>query len=139
MEICHHKRPFLNAYGISMAYHREQGLKEGYISDTRRGNDGRMCFDLMKYGKVRRLRSYSANVWTGTCTLFRDGSFAKAFWRRVMIHISRFDEYFKKATRPRYKNLRKWRWVRRGQLAKIEEKSAYSLLKSTPLQMKRNK
>lgn len=95
MEMRHAKRPFLNAYGISMAFYRDQALKEGFITDARRGNDGRMCFDLMKYGKVRRLRSYRAAAWTGTRTLMRDGSFLKALWRRVMIHLSRLDEYFR--------------------------------------------
>ncbi len=94
-EMKHFKRPYLNTYGISMAYVREQGLKIGYVNDTRRGNDGRLCFDLMKFGKVRRLRSYSAAAWTGTRTLYRDSnSFAEALWRRVLNQLSRIGELF---------------------------------------------
>lgn len=94
MEMRHFKRPFLNAYGISMAFHREQALKEGFITDSRRGNDGRMCYDLMKYGKVKRLRKYRSAAWTGTRTLLRDGSFARAFWKRIVKHASIIQENF---------------------------------------------
>ena len=94
MEIRHVKRPFLNAYGISMAFHKDQALMEGFIGDARRGNDGRLCFDLMKYGKVRRNRSFSSAAWTGTRTLMRDGSIFKAFSNRVMDNISRLGDFF---------------------------------------------
>lgn len=94
-EIKHLKRPFLNAYGMSMAFHRENAIKEGFIGDNRRGFDGRICFDLMKYGKVKCLRSTSANTWTSTRALQRDGSFFKAVITRLMKHLSHLDEYFR--------------------------------------------
>lgn len=94
MEMRHFKRPFMNAYGISMAFYRDQSLKEGMITDTRRGEDGRMCYDLMKYGKVKRLRKYRSNAWTGTRTIIKDGSLSMALWKRIVRYGSTFHENF---------------------------------------------
>lgn len=88
-EVRHFKRPYLNAFGISMAYVKEYGLKEGFINRNIRGNDGRMCFDLMKYGKIKQMKSRRARVWTGPRTLDRDGSFTKALFRRINIETGR--------------------------------------------------
>ena len=95
MEMRHFKRPFLNSYGMTMAFYRDQALKEGFRVDSTRGEDGRMCFDLMKYGKVRRLRSYKAGVWTGTRTIAQEGSLVKVLFKRFLNYISHIDEYFK--------------------------------------------
>src|SRR5690606_21393920 len=46
-EVRHFKRPYLNAYGISMDYIKELGLKVGYVNYKIWGDDGRLCFDLM--------------------------------------------------------------------------------------------
>src|SRR5690606_12626695 len=59
-EIRHLKRPYLNAYGISMGYVKEYGLKVGYVMYKIWGDDGRLCFDLMSYGKVKQVRSNKA-------------------------------------------------------------------------------
>jgi glycosyltransferase involved in cell wall biosynthesis len=77
-EIRHLKRPYLNTYGISLGYIRELGIKEGHLNKNIRGFDGRLCFDLMKYGKVTMLRSNAAKAWTGTRAIDRDGSFVDA-------------------------------------------------------------
>jgi len=74
-EVRHFKRPHLNAYGISMGYIREFGLKARYIDRNVRGDDGRLCFDLMQFGKVVQVKARDARVWTGARTLERDGSF----------------------------------------------------------------
>ncbi len=96
MELRHVKRPFLNSYGISMAIYKDQALEVGIRGDSTRGHDGRLCFDLMSFGKVRRLRKYNAAAWTSTRTLANEGSFVQVFWRRVLLHLSRFDQYFKR-------------------------------------------
>lgn len=83
------KRPYLNAYGISMGYVREYGLKAGYIMENVRGDDGRLAFDMMKYGKILPVKANSARPWTGPRTLDRDGSFAKALSNRVIREIRR--------------------------------------------------
>src|SRR5690606_10883035 len=49
-EVRHFKRPFLNSYGMSMGYVRELGMKVGFVEKDIRGEDGRLCFDLMSFG-----------------------------------------------------------------------------------------
>lgn len=94
-ELRHIKRPYLNAFGISMGYIKKYGLKEGFIDRNIRGNDGRMCFDLMKYGKVKQLKATSSRVWTGPRTLDRDGSFSNALYRRIRSELSRLFSLFR--------------------------------------------
>lgn len=82
-EIRHFKRPYLNAFGISMGYVKEFGIQEGFINRNIRGNDGRLCFDLMKYGMIKQMKSSDVRVWTGPRTLERDGGLTKAFLYRL--------------------------------------------------------
>jgi len=93
-EIRHIKRPYLNAYGISMAYVKEYGLQIGHIMTMFRGDDGKMCFDLMKYGKIKQVKADKARAWTGPRTLQRDGSFSKALWSRIVIESKKFASFF---------------------------------------------
>jgi glycosyltransferase involved in cell wall biosynthesis len=93
-EVRHIKRPFLNSYGMSMGYIKELGLKEGFYNNNTRGEDGRMCYDLMKYGKVKQVRSGKSRVWTGPRTLKKEGTFTKAFTTRIIKELKRFSEYF---------------------------------------------
>ncbi|QMW03704.1 glycosyltransferase family 2 protein [Spirosoma foliorum] len=82
-EFRHYKRPYLNAYGLSMGYQRDIGLKVGYVQRYLRGEDGRLCFDMMSYGKVVQMKTRSARVWTFPRTLLRDGS----LWQCLKIRI----------------------------------------------------
>ncbi|WP_128547078.1 glycosyltransferase family 2 protein [Larkinella soli] len=93
-ELRHFKRPHLNAYGISIGYVREQGLKIGYVMKKIRGEDGRMCFELMKHGTVMQVKSNKARAWTGTRTLEKDGSFEKALVNRIARELDRFTSMF---------------------------------------------
>lgn len=88
-EVRHLKRPHLNAYGISIGYVREYGLKVGYVMKKIRGEDGRMCFDLMNFGTVKQVKSAKARVWTGTRTLEKEGSFSKVLFSRIFIELRR--------------------------------------------------
>ena len=99
-EIRHVKRPFLNSYGMSMGYIKEYGLKEGFYMNKTHGEDGRMCYDLMKYGKVHQVRSNKSRVWTGVRTLRKSGSFTKVLSARFLKEIKRFGIYFN--TRMKY-------------------------------------
>src|SRR5690606_2814775 len=72
-ELRHLKRPFMNALGMSMGYVREYGLKAAFIDRNIRGEDGRMCFSLMQYGRVKQIRDTAVRVWTYPRTLDRDG------------------------------------------------------------------
>lgn len=94
-DIRHIKRPYLNAYGISMGYVKEYGLKAGYVMYKIWGDDGRLCFDLMPYGKIKQVKSGKARAWTGPRTLERDGSFGQALQSRIIKELKRFTSMFK--------------------------------------------
>ena len=93
-EFRHLKRPYLNAYGISMGYVKEYGLKAGFVTKLIRGDDGRLCFDLMKYGKVLQVRSNKARVWTAPRTIMQDGTIENAIRIRVRREMKRFWSMF---------------------------------------------
>lgn len=99
-EVRHLNRPFLNSYGMSMAFIKEFGLKEGFYMNNNHGEDGRMCYDLMKYGKVGQIRSNKNRVWTGVRTLKKGGDFNYVLKVRVLKELRRFSEYFN--TRMKY-------------------------------------
>lgn len=93
-EARHYKRPYLNAYGISMGYLREAGLKAGYMMHNRTwGEDGRICFDMMQYGRVVQMKTRSARVWTGARTLMKDGTLWQALGKRVKKELNRAISY----------------------------------------------
>ncbi|QHV96574.1 glycosyltransferase family 2 protein [Spirosoma endbachense] len=93
-EFRHVKRPYLNAYGISMGYLREAGLKAGYMMHNRTwGEDGRLCFDMMQYGRVVQMKTRSARVWTGPRTLMKDGTIWQALGKRVKKEMNRAFSY----------------------------------------------
>ncbi len=84
-ELRYIKRPYLNAYGMSMGYVREAGLKAGYITKNIRGEDGRLCFDMMQYGRVVPMKTPSARVWTAPRTILREGT----LWQGLMVRVSK--------------------------------------------------
>lgn len=88
-EVRHFKRPYLNAFGISMGYIRKYGLEAGFVNYQIRGEDGRLCFDLMKYGKVRQVKSDSARPWTPPRTLQLEGGFFKVLSGRISKELRR--------------------------------------------------
>lgn len=90
----HVKRPYLNAFGISMGYIREYGMKVGYVMVNVRGEDGRLCFDLMQFGKVRQLKRNRSRAWTAPRTLQRDGSFTQALVSRISIESKKLFSLF---------------------------------------------
>jgi glycosyltransferase involved in cell wall biosynthesis len=92
--IRHYKRPYLNAYGISSGVVREHALRIGYVMRHVRGEDGRMCFDLMKHGKVAQVKAREARVWTFPRTLRQDGPLVRAIFKRVVKEVSRLHTMF---------------------------------------------
>lgn len=93
-EIKHIKRPYLNAYGISMGYRREAGLKAGYTPHNIRGEDGRLCFDMMQYGRVVPMKKNSARVWTAPRTILQEGSLWDGIKTRTGKEIRSLGAYF---------------------------------------------
>lgn len=91
------KRPYLSALGMSMGFVREVALKIGYVEANVRGEDGRLAFDLMKYGKVKSVMSTKARVWTSTRTLNKyGGSLWDIFKNRMVIALANFGSLLKK-------------------------------------------
>ncbi|TXK52123.1 glycosyltransferase family 2 protein [Pontibacter qinzhouensis] len=93
-EFRHIHRPYFNAYGISMGYVKEYGLKVGFIKTKFWGDDGKLCLDLMAYGKIKQVKATKARAWTGTRTLQRSGSFAEATVERIKKELNRLTGNF---------------------------------------------
>lgn len=79
----HINRPYLNTYGISMGYLKEAGLKVGYVMKNVRGEDGRLTYGMMQYGKVKQVKADKARAWTGPRTLQKEGSLIKVITNRI--------------------------------------------------------
>jgi glycosyltransferase involved in cell wall biosynthesis len=88
------KRPFLNAHGMTMGYIRELGIKVGYTTANVRGEDGRLAFDLMKFGKIVRVTSQASRVWTGTRTLSKEGTLWQAVRNRIVMYAANIGDFF---------------------------------------------
>ena len=86
-------RPWLNCYGMTMGYRREQALAVGFDMRNLRGDDGRMAYDLTRFGKILQV---NAPVYTHVRTLRQDGGMLQVIWKRikrelpgVMVNITR--------------------------------------------------
>jgi glycosyltransferase involved in cell wall biosynthesis len=90
----HIKQPYFNTFGISMGYVKEYGLKIGFIKINRRGEDGQLAMDLMKYGKIKQMKSRKGRVWTGVRTLTQNGSFFNIVASRIKEDLKRFKYNF---------------------------------------------
>ena len=95
IELRHFKRPYLNALGMGMAYKKEYGLKVGFDLRNVRGEDGRLCFDLMQFGKIEKIPR-SLRVWTAPRTIGKERGLLFSLSRRLVIEFSRFHEFFYK-------------------------------------------
>lgn len=93
-EVRNIKRPCLNALGMSMGYIKDLGLKQGFVQRKIRGEDGRMCFQLQQFGKIKRVRSYANSVWTLPRTLDKEGGLMYSVFARAALELARFKDYF---------------------------------------------
>ncbi|WP_181304123.1 glycosyltransferase family 2 protein [Rufibacter sp. XAAS-G3-1] len=93
-EIRHIKRPYYNSFGLSMGFVKEHGMKVGFVPSKWRGDDGMLCLGLMKYGKIKQVRSNKARAWTEPRTLKRSGSFSQVLKERILIEAKRFKGNF---------------------------------------------
>lgn len=64
IKIRHRKHPYLNARGGCMGYLKSIALDIGYDTRNLRGEDGRLCYDFMRKGKVAFIDSTESRVWT---------------------------------------------------------------------------
>ncbi len=94
-EIRNIKRPYYNSYGMSMGFTRKDGQEIGFIMNNLRGEDGRMCFDLMNRGKVKMIRAKNSRVWTPARALEREGkSLFKIILSKMSEEMKKFYTYF---------------------------------------------
>lgn len=88
------RHPYLNVFGFNNGFHTELARKVGgYNKDRQIWEDGWMARELMQFGKILRVSSDDAKVWTSARRLMLDGSISKAFLRRVKKEISHFGGY----------------------------------------------
>jgi glycosyltransferase involved in cell wall biosynthesis len=93
--IRHYKRPHMNCVGLSMGFLARPAKKTGFVMRNIRGEDGRMCFDLMKYGRIIQIKNPALRVWTGTRTLDKDGTIFKALKVRTLKEVRRASDYIR--------------------------------------------
>jgi hypothetical protein len=55
-----------------------------------RGEDGRLCYDLMRFGRIVAVKTAAARVWTVPRALQRDGSLARAAGLRLRNALRQF-------------------------------------------------
>ena len=90
------RRPFLSCLGLSMGYVKAQGLEVGFIKANIRGEDGRLAYELMKYGDILHIKSKKARVWTGNRTINRKGGFLNHLMGNLRKEVTNLDAYVKK-------------------------------------------
>lgn len=95
IELRHAKRPYLNALGMTMGYRKEYGIQVGFDQRNVRGEDGRLCFDLMKFGQIVKTPR-SIRVWTMPRTIGKEKNMAFSLSRRILLELSRVHEFFYK-------------------------------------------
>jgi glycosyltransferase involved in cell wall biosynthesis len=74
------KRPWLNCYGLSMAFKRDEAREVKFIDHNTRGEDGRLAFDLQKFGRIKRAK---VTVFTHVRTLKQDGTMSQVIFKRI--------------------------------------------------------
>jgi hypothetical protein len=77
-----------------MGYVKDLGLKTGFVDRQIRGEDGRMCFQLMRYGKIRQVRDRAVRVWTFPRTLDKEPGLFYSAMARVVLELTRITHYF---------------------------------------------
>ena len=95
VEIRHQKRPYLNTLGMTMGFITAQARKIGYTMQNIRGEDGRLAFDLMQYGKIVQVKANKYRTWTGTRTIDKDNGLLKAAILRITGELKKLTSYAK--------------------------------------------
>lgn len=73
-------RPWLNCYGMSMGYRRDQAISIGFDLRNHRGDDGRMAYDLTRFGRIKMV---NAPIYTHVRTLKLDGNMLQVILKRI--------------------------------------------------------
>jgi len=96
------RRPWLNCYGMSMGYRRDQALSVGFDPRNYRGEDGRLAYDLTRFGRIRMV---NAPIYTHVRTLKQDGNMLQVIVKRIkrelpnlMTNLSRQEEHDTKSS-----------------------------------------
>lgn len=94
MAVRNFKHPYLNAWGGAMAFRRKEALKCNYDTRGIRGEDGRLCFDLMTFGKIHRIYAVNSMVWTSERTNNPRSEESLGLYRKLNRELFRFVGYF---------------------------------------------
>ncbi|MCC9138824.1 glycosyltransferase family 2 protein [Pontibacter silvestris] len=87
-------RGFTNVLGFNFAFRKADGLKVGGFNTKRqRWQDGWMAMMLMQVGRIQRVTSPDARVWTSDRRLIIDGGPSQAFMKRVKKHSRNLLKY----------------------------------------------
>lgn len=87
------RRPELCVRGMVMAFRTELGRNIGFNTNIVRGEDGRLAFDLKKYGRLRLLRTNKVRPVTCNSIMKGDGLWVN-FWERVRKRLKTFTLFF---------------------------------------------
>lgn len=87
------RRPELCVRGMVMAFRTELGRGIGFNTNIVRGEDGRMAFDLKKYGHLRLLRTNKVRPVTCNSIMKGDDLWGN-FWRRVRKRLKTITLFF---------------------------------------------
>lgn len=93
--IRHQKRPYLNTLGMAMGFIKADALKVGYTMQNVRGEDGRLTFDLMQFGKIMQVKANKYRTWTGTRTIDKENGLLKAATLRFAGELKKISSYLK--------------------------------------------
>lgn len=89
------KREYLNVLGFNFGILRQDALEVGGFNVSRqRWQDGWMALEMLKKGKLHRICTEHARVWTSDRRLKADGNLFKAFTNRIKIHVVKLYEYW---------------------------------------------
>jgi glycosyltransferase involved in cell wall biosynthesis len=88
------RKEYLNVMGFNFGFRKDDGLKVGGFNTGRqKWSDGWMGMTLLERGKLKRVESGKAVVWTNPRRLKIDGGFIKAFLKRAKKELFVIKEY----------------------------------------------
>ncbi len=87
--------PELAAVGFCMGFYTENGLKTGFKTNIKRGEDGSMLFAQKQYGKARLVTDRNARPMTTSRTLDADGNLLQLVFIRLFRELKRIPIYLK--------------------------------------------
>ncbi len=90
-------REYLNVLGFNFGILRQDALDAGGFNISRqRWQDGWMAMQMLNKGRLLKITSDHARVWTSDRRLMADGSLQNALLKRIRLHSVKLFQYFAK-------------------------------------------